>query len=71
MGSDPLKTRKEEEEEEEKQTPNEPKKDKKPKEMEKKISIIQMSSTRLKPNQMNWSITEIELLAILWSLEHS
>ena len=71
MGSDPAKTRKEKEEEEtEKQKPNEPKKQKRSKEVEKR-SIVQMSSTSLKPNQKNWSIVEIELLAIVWSLEHS
>ena len=30
-----------------------------------------MSSTGLKPNQKNWSIVEIELLAVVWSLEHT
>ena len=66
MGSDPAKTRKEKEEEETvKQKPDEPKKQKRTKEVEKR-SIIQMSSTGLKPNQKNWSIVEIELLAVVW-----
>ena len=30
-----------------------------------------MSSTGLKPNQHNWSIVEIELLTVVWALEHS
>ena len=70
MNSDPLKTNKEKEEEKQKQKPDEKKKEKAKKEVEKR-SIIQMSSTGLKPNQVNWSITELEMLAVVWSLEHS
>ena len=37
----------------------------------RKRSIIQLSSTGLKPNQKNRSIVEIDLLGIVWALEHS
>ena len=33
--------------------------------------LIQLDATGLSPAQKNWSISEIELLVVVWALEHS
>ena len=35
------------------------------------MKFIQLGATSLTPAQKNWSILEIELLGVIWALEHS